>query len=464
VTVAATTWRLSLRACLVRTEALRQLGDVHPQFRTLEGASLEMGHRYVVRGGLTRHLPWLAPGVRVHVPPQLPFEDELRFVYHGFGRFWSQWAWLQAVLTCKASLGTAWRAQRAVYQNPAPAKPGPCAHAEADSDFDPQSARVSVLIPTLDRYAYLRKLLDQLRHQTVSPLDIVVIDQTAIERRDTAIADDFGDLPLRLIYRDQPGQCTARNAGLCVAAGDYVLFLDDDVEVGPDLIEAHLRNLHRFRAGASSGVARETGVGTLPEMFTYTRASDVFPTGNTLISKAVLQDSGLFDLAFDRGQRADGDLGTRVYLSGALMILDPQISVIHHHAPSGGLRAHKARVVRYASSRHSLSERHLPSATEIYLAMRYFTPRQVRQELWLRVLGTFSIRGGPMRKVAKAVISLFCLSNTLWETWRQYKQTMQMLEVFPQIPRLAEPDATEMRLNCSGQRSDQFRSLTEGAD
>src|SRR4029434_5325064 len=201
VTFAATSWRLSLRACLVRTEALRQLGDVHPQFRTLEGASLEMGHRYVVRGGLTRHLPALAPGVRVRVPPQLPFEDELRFVYHGFGRFWSRWAWLQAVLTREVSLGTAWRAQRAVYQNPAPAKPGPCAHAEADSNFDPQSARVSVLIPTLDRNPYLRKLLDQLRRQTVSPLDIVVIDQTAIERRDMGIADDFGDLPLRLIYR-----------------------------------------------------------------------------------------------------------------------------------------------------------------------------------------------------------------------------------------------------------------------
>ncbi|MEJ7712205.1 MAG: hypothetical protein WKF84_20670 [Pyrinomonadaceae bacterium] len=58
----------------------------------------------------------------------------------------------------------------------------------------------------------------------------------------------------------------------------------------------------------------------MPEAFTYLRASDT-PTNNTLIRKDVLSKSGLFDLAYDRGQRADGDLGMRIYLSGAVMIL-----------------------------------------------------------------------------------------------------------------------------------------------
>ena len=57
--IEATSWRLSLRACLVRTEVLRQMGDLNPGFQTLDGAALEMGHRYVSRGVLTRHIPWL---------------------------------------------------------------------------------------------------------------------------------------------------------------------------------------------------------------------------------------------------------------------------------------------------------------------------------------------------------------------------------------------------------------------
>ena len=80
----------------------------------------------------------------------------------------------------------------------------------------------------------------------------------------------------------------------------------------------------------------------LPDAFTLRRASDVFPTNNTMLRKSALRLSGLFDLAYEHGPRADGDLGMRLYLSGARMLLDPEIRVLHHHAPSGGLRTHKA--------------------------------------------------------------------------------------------------------------------------
>src|SRR5436190_2198533 len=113
--------------------------------------------------------------------------------------------------------------------------------------------RVSVLIPTVDRYPYLRILLGQLRRQTVRPLEIIIIDQTAADRRQEDLFEEFGDLPLRVICQDQPGQCTSRNAGLQMACGDYILFIDDDDEVKPDLIELHLRTLVEFGVEVSSG-------------------------------------------------------------------------------------------------------------------------------------------------------------------------------------------------------------------
>ncbi len=122
--------------------------------------------------------------------------------------------------------------------------------------------------------------------------------------------------------------------------------------------------------------------------------------------------SGLFDLAYEHGARADGDLGMRVYLSGALMVLEPAASVLHHHAPGGGLRAHKARVVTYTSSRSRLAQRRLASSTEIYLSRRYFSQRQVREWLWLNVLGTFSLHGSLGKGVAKAAISFVLLPDT----------------------------------------------------
>jgi glycosyltransferase involved in cell wall biosynthesis len=434
--IEATSWRLSLRACLVKRDVLQRMGSVHSQFLTLEGAALEMGHRYVTLGVLTRHIPWLIETGHLDSSAVIPFEDELRFVYYRFGRFWSRWALARTLIQRPATAGQVTKFWRRISKDPLPQSPPPYARGRFTQENTIASARVSVLIPTIDRYPYLRTLLTQLRPQTVKPLDIVVIDQTPREHRNMKLANEFHDLPIQFIYRDQPGQCTSRNAGLQMLQGDYILLLDDDVEIVPDLIEAHLQNLAQFSAEASVGVAEEVGAGPLPKNFTYTRVSDVFPAGNTLVSRNTLKKSGLFDLAYERGARADGDLGMRVYLSGALIVLNPAISVLHHHAPRGGLRAHKARVITYASSRKKLTQRHLPSSTEIYLAMRYFTRHQVTEMLWQQAFGTFSTRGGKLKKLAKGVISLVYLFDTLRQIRKNRSVAKQMLREFPKIPTL----------------------------
>jgi hypothetical protein len=160
-----------------------------------------------------------------------------------------------------------------------------------------------------------------------------------------------------------------------------------------------------------------------------------------MIRLDVLNQSGLFDLAYDGGEHEDGDLGMRIYLSGALMVLNPSVSVLHHHAPSGGLRTHKARVVTYVSSRQSLTRRRLPSVSDLYLAGRYFSPRQVREMIWQSALGTFAVRGGPGRKALKLLIGLIYLPNTLWRIRKRSRQAENMRKVFPKIPSLASPRA-----------------------
>lgn len=293
---------------------------------------------------------------------------------------------------------------------------------------------VSVLIPTVDRYPYLRTLLGQMRTQTIKPLEIIVVDQTPEVDRDTAIQADFADLPLTVLYLDRAGQCSSRNVGLRLARGEYILFLDDDIEVGDDFVEKHLRNLGRFGQEVSSGIVHEIGTSPLPKSFSYVRASDVFPMGNTAVRRDVMQRCGLLDLAFDRGARADADFGIRAHLSGALMILDPEISVLHHRAPRGGLRTHKARVLTAAASRRRVWQRHLPSVTEIYLALRHFTPRQVREMLWIRVLSTFVMHGTPLNRAMKILAGMVLLPHTLWHVRGRIKEARRMLLEYPQIP------------------------------
>jgi glycosyltransferase involved in cell wall biosynthesis len=529
--IEATSWRLSLRACLVRMEALRQLGGPRPEFQTLAAAGLEMGHRWIRGGAFLRHWPtlvedgrWkiedkttpriprgkfvsrepaltpaLSPGERETGFPRLgqemapdwhwcggtmreysgefspiallPFEDELRFAYYCYGRKWAGWALFRALLTRYVSWPTALRAWRKVMSTSRPPMPAPFRPPVISSPVVRRpvvssllNPRVTVLIPTVDRYSYLRTLLEQLRRQTVPPFEIIIVDQTPAGRGQPGLYETFLDLPLKVIHQATSGQCSSRNAGLQASRGDFILLLDDDDEVPANLIENHLSTLAKFGAEVSCGVAEELGAGPLPSDFRFLRASDVFPANNTLLQRAVLRRSGLFDLAYDRQARADGDLGMRLYLAGATLVLNPDISVLHHHAPAGGLRTHKARTVTYAQSRSLVFCRALASASEFYLARRYYKQGQARELYWQSVLGTFSLHGSLPKRTAKLFVGALLLPATLWQLRSRMAEANDLVTQFPQIPALAPNLTPDKRLKKSpGEGTGPTESLISGA-
>ncbi len=429
----ATSWRLSLRACLIRTEVLRQMGGLDPIFETLDGAGLELGYRYIRAGVFMRHAPDLLPSDFEKKSGEIPLTDQLRFIFLGFGSKWLKWASFRCILDKPRELFPIIRAHKE-FRDTALQKTETIYKRTLPDSVKLKPAGVSVLIPTIRRYPYLRTLLGQLREQTIAPHEIIVVDQTPQSERDLNLPHDFADLRIEWITLGQAGQCSSRNKGLKHAEGDFILFVDDDDEVSPDLIERHLHNLSIYQCPVSSGVALEPGQKELPEDFRFLRLSDVFPTNNSMIRKETLKKSGLFDLAYDHGQRADHDLGMRLYLAGELMVLDPSICVLHHHAPMGGLREHKARVDTYAKSRKSISHFSLLTVSDLYLAKRYFTDSQVRERQFLSLLGTFSLHGSKWRKVAKALVAFFLLPKSFHTLNKRGRIADQWLQTYPQIP------------------------------
>jgi glycosyltransferase involved in cell wall biosynthesis len=434
--IEGTSWRLPPGPVLFRRTVFKQLGGLNCSFRSLEGAMLDLGHRMVSKGVIMRHTPLLMSEPRHNHGGDIPCQDEALFACLRFGTKWALWG------TLRGLMGGCWTWKRAltmmgvIHSAARVAEDDPFVGLRNGIGVATHRPGVTVLIPTVERYPYLRVVLDQLRRQTVMPLEVIVVDQTPVDHRDASILSEFLDLPLRWFELDPPGQCSARNLGLRASRGEYILFLDDDDEIGPTLIQDHLLALSTLGADVSCGVADERGAGPLPPEFEMRRVSDVFPTNNSMVRRSALVRSGLFDLAYETGQRADGDLGMRLHLTGALMVLDNKIRVLHHHARQGGLRLHKARAVTYASSRTCLLDRQLTSSTEFYLAERYFGPSAVSEIFWQSVLGTFSIHGSFGRKLLKSIIGLIMIGSTLRRLITNLNVAREMLKRYPDIPSL----------------------------
>lgn len=406
-TIEATSWHLSLRALLVRREVFDQLGGPSSCFETLTGAGLDLGLRWIRAGALVRHVPTLVPAT---APPDPPVTDEdgIRVVARHHGRWWAGWALARAVVTRSVRPSAVRRLTHLVRTTPE----APLPHYRTPIGLDGSLGRtVSVVLPTIDRYAYLKPLLHQLSGQSHPPHQVLIVDQTPADRRRRDLTEIEPALAVTVFEQDEPGQCTARNRAIRAATGELLLFIDDDDEIGPDLIADHLRRLVDG-IDASSGGVDDATAGPPPPGFRHRRASDNFPTNNTMLRRAALERSGLFDPVFDRGSRADHDLGMRLHLSGAMLIYDPDVLVFHHHAPAGGLRTHGARAVTRASSRRSLTQRNLPAVTQLYIGYRYGTARQRREDLAMATLTPISGDGPTSRQLVRALLQIAVLPST----------------------------------------------------
>ncbi|MBK7899116.1 MAG: glycosyltransferase family 2 protein [Azonexus sp.] len=91
--------------------------------------------------------------------------------------------------------------------------------------------RFSCVIPTFNRRERLRVALASVASQSVRPEEIVVVDDGSRDDTQeylTGLQRTSPDLPLVVLRQENRGPAAARNAGIRIASGDYVAFLDDD--------------------------------------------------------------------------------------------------------------------------------------------------------------------------------------------------------------------------------------------
>lgn len=97
---------------------------------------------------------------------------------------------------------------------------------------------VSVIVPVYKVEKYLSKCIDSILNQTYSNLEIILVDDESPDHCG-AICDEYAkkDSRIKVIHKENGGLSDARNAGIDVASGEYLMFVDSDDWIDCNAIE-----------------------------------------------------------------------------------------------------------------------------------------------------------------------------------------------------------------------------------
>lgn len=111
---------------------------------------------------------------------------------------------------------------------------------------------VSVIVPIYMVEPYLKRAVDSIRNQTYQNLEIILVDDGSKDQCGR-ICDDYAKADNRIvvIHKENGGLSDARNAGLDIARGEYIMFVDSDDYIAPDCVETLLGCLKEHDADVS---------------------------------------------------------------------------------------------------------------------------------------------------------------------------------------------------------------------
>ena len=88
---------------------------------------------------------------------------------------------------------------------------------------------ISIIVPVYNVEKYLNRCVDSIINQTYKNLEIILVDDGSTDNSGK-ICDEYQkkDSRIKVIHKTNGGMSSARNAGLDIATGNYIAFVDSD--------------------------------------------------------------------------------------------------------------------------------------------------------------------------------------------------------------------------------------------
>lgn len=112
-----------------------------------------------------------------------------------------------------------------------------------------EKIKVSVIIPIYNAESYLRQCMDAVVAQTLKEIEIICVNDGSTDHSEEILREyEEKDARVHVIIQKNGGAGAARNAGLKVAKGQYLSFLDADDFFEPDMLEVAYQKAEESKA------------------------------------------------------------------------------------------------------------------------------------------------------------------------------------------------------------------------
>ena len=218
---------------------------------------------------------------------------------------------------------------------------------------------VSVIVPVYNGERFVGAALESILAQDYQPIEVIVVDDGSADNS-AEVARSFGGV--QVLQQPNQGPAAARNAGLKVARGEFVAFVDSDDLLPPTKLSAQVTYL---LAHPSVGVVlgRQEWIDPPPNLKrdpVYGEL-DGIPLTSALYRASILQRLGGYDASYRSHENMDLLFRLREFGSETAVLPDLVLYRRFHggnlsHAPRTGdprLRSLKAKLDRARESSES---------------------------------------------------------------------------------------------------------------
>ncbi len=163
---------------------------------------------------------------------------------------------------------------------------------------------ISVIVPIYKVEPYLDCCIRSIVGQTYDNLEIILVDDGSPDRCG-AICDAWAerDSRIKVIHKENGGLSDARNAGIAIATGDLVSFIDSDDSIAPEFLE----RLHRALTQSHADVA-ECAVAFVDERGLTLRQRNAAPIAEADKIEALrrlIQEDGVYQTVWNKLYRRE---------------------------------------------------------------------------------------------------------------------------------------------------------------